>query len=126
MLSSLLQEEKELEKLKQELVLSNNFSLKILFHQFSNEENKKMTKFEFQNLLNALKFEKVFSKDFSNIFEFYSQGEESLGLEEFTKLLSPEQKEYRILMSCKIDKEVNNTKLKFEEVKEKKNLIELI
>lgn len=70
-------------------------------------------------MLNSLHFEKIYSKSIDILFGFYDRNKSStLNLEEFTHLLSPEQKEYKILLSCKIDKAPKNEKkLMFEEVR---------
>lgn len=104
LLSSLLVEEKELESLKQELVLSNSFNLKTIYNQFC--DNEGISKFSFKNLLKNFGIENSFKKGIEKMFEFYNNSNSlKLSLDEFTRILSPEQKEYKILLSCKIDKE---------------------
>lgn len=117
LLSHILDQEKVYEGLKQELVLSNTFHLDTLFEFFADSENN-INKFTFQKMLNSLHFEKIYSKSIDILFGFYDRDNSStLNLEEFTHILSPEQKEYKILLNCKMDKVTKRDEtITFEEV----------
>lgn len=107
---NIARDNENLEFARQELALKPDLSLADLFRCFDESNRGALSFSEFSRNLRKLGLkESRNSKAVTSLFEHFDQDCDSfINIKEFTKIFSPLQKEYNILMNCRADKDVKS------------------
>ena len=104
-LTDIIKQEKEIESSKQELVLQSDFNVEDVFLSLKLRDLKKaMGSAELEILLKAFSLKQDSGIKARNILKRFDLDKDyGLKRDEFTSMISPLQKEYRILLNCRVD-----------------------
>lgn len=96
---------KKVESGKQELALRPDYNIKDHFRCIDKNLKGFITLNEFVQFFKNLKITSEKTRGISRLFESYQNDrDERMSMTEFTDMMSPFQKEYKVLLNCRIDK----------------------
>ena len=96
---------KKVESAKQELALRPDYNIKDHFRCIDKNLKGFITLNEFVQFFKNLKITSEKTRGISRLFENYqSDKDERMSMQEFNEMMSPFQKEYKVLLNCRIDK----------------------
>ena len=102
---SIIDVEKAVESSKQELALRPDYSLKDNFKMVDQQQKGFINFTEFSNFLKRIKLVVSKSNSVSKLFEEAdSDGDGLINFVEFQDLISPKQKEYKVLLNCRVER----------------------
>ena len=111
--TQIITQEREIEASKQELVLQSDFNVEDVFLSLKIRDTKKaMGSPEIEVLLKAFGIKNDTGSKARNILKRYDLDRDyGLKRDEFTSMISPLQKEYRILLNCRVDNDRESRKV---------------
>lgn len=118
--TEIIRDKENLEFARQELALKPDFNLKDLFNCFDESNQDALSLSEFSRIVRKLGLkESRNSTAVTVVFENFDKDQDSLvNFEEFGNIFMPNQNEYKILMNCRVQKDVQKGS-NFERVSQK-------
>lgn len=103
-LNLIITAEKTLEASKQELALCQDYNIRDHFKLISGNADQ-IDLHAINSFFKDIGVEKTSKRELNSLIQMFdSDFDRKLGMEEFTRMVAPSQREYRILLNCRIDR----------------------